>query len=84
MLAAASRATSARSSPGPAVPTCRWCSSLLPAPHPVFLLSRLALHTRNLIADPRVSLLVDATDSVGDPVAGGRVTFFGVVHPTER
>ena len=44
---------------------------------PIFLLSGLALHTQNLKADPRASLLVDATSLAGDPLAGGRVTVMG-------
>ena len=50
---------------------------------PLFLISRLALHTQNLLGDPAASLLIDATDTQGDPVAGGRVTFIGTVHATE-
>lgn len=44
---------------------------------PLLLLSRLAVHTRNLEADPRASLLFDASDGAGDPLAGGRVTVVG-------
>jgi putative heme iron utilization protein len=44
---------------------------------PLLLISKLALHTRNLEADPRASLLFDGTDAVGDPLAGGRVTVVG-------
>jgi heme iron utilization protein len=47
---------------------------------PLFLISRLALHTQNLLADPAASLLVDATDGEGDPMSGGRVTFIGSIH----
>lgn len=54
-----------------------------PAGEPVFLISRLALHTQNLLADAKASLLVDATDAAGDPVAGGRVTFIGAIHATD-
>ena len=36
---------------------------------PVFLISKLALHTRNLSADARASLLVDATGTDADPMA---------------
>jgi len=48
---------------------------------PVLLLSRLARHTRNLERDRRASLLLDATDGLGDPLAGGRVTLVGDVGP---
>lgn len=50
---------------------------------PVMLLSRLAVHTRNLEADSRASLLFDASDGAGDPLAGGRVTVLGRVARVE-
>jgi heme oxygenase (biliverdin-IX-beta and delta-forming) len=43
---------------------------------PVFFVSELAEHTRNLRADPRASLLV-AEGGEGDPLAHGRVTLLG-------
>jgi putative heme iron utilization protein len=43
---------------------------------PVFLVSHLAEHTRNLLQDPRASLLV-AEPGTGDPLARGRVTLVG-------
>jgi heme iron utilization protein len=49
---------------------------------PILLISRLALHTRNLEADPRAAILFDGTDGLGDPLTGGRVTVFGEVRPT--
>ncbi|HET6927221.1 MAG TPA: DUF2470 domain-containing protein [Hyphomicrobiaceae bacterium] len=49
---------------------------------PILLLSRLARHTQNLERDRRASLLLDATDGLGDPLAGGRVTLMGEVHPS--
>lgn len=49
---------------------------------PLLLLSRLAVHTRNLAADPRASLMIDATGLDGDPLAGGRVTLIGEMRPT--
>jgi heme iron utilization protein len=49
---------------------------------PVMLISRLALHTQNLAADTRASLLIDGTGVTGDPLAGGRVTLIGRVEPT--
>ncbi len=48
---------------------------------PILLLSRLAIHTRNLEADRRASLLIDASDSVGNPLTGARVTLIGKVEP---
>lgn len=44
--------------------------------NPVFLISTLAEHTRNLLADPRASLLI-AEPGDGDPLARGRVTLLG-------
>ena len=46
---------------------------------PVLLLSRLALHTRNIAHDARASLLIDGTDASGDPMAGGRVSLSGTI-----
>jgi putative heme iron utilization protein len=43
---------------------------------PVFLISALAEHTRNLVADARASLLV-AENVAADPLANGRVTLLG-------
>jgi heme iron utilization protein len=43
---------------------------------PVFLISQLAEHTRNLTRDPRASLLV-AESRCADPLANGRVTLLG-------
>ena len=44
---------------------------------PLFLISALAMHTQNLEADPRASLLVAQADGEGDPLASGRVTLLG-------
>jgi hypothetical protein len=44
--------------------------------HPVFLISELAEHTKNLERDPRASLLV-AERGADDPLANGRVTLLG-------
>ena len=44
--------------------------------NPVFLISALAEHTRNLERDPRASLLV-AESGADDPLANGRVTLLG-------
>jgi len=55
-----------------------------PANEPLLLLSDLAVHTRNLKADPHASLLYDATSLDGDPLAGGRVTVMGHVDRLGR
>src|SRR5689334_18506358 len=41
------------------------------------LLSDLAQHTRNLLTDPRVSLLLDDTTGRADRLAGQRLTLLG-------
>ena len=43
---------------------------------PLFLISRIAEHTRNVTADPRASLLIHDSNSA-DPLANGRVTLIG-------
>ncbi len=45
---------------------------------PVFLLSALAVHTRNLLADPRASLMI-AEPGAPDPLAAARLTLLGRV-----
>jgi len=50
---------------------------------PVFLISRLALHTQNLESDPRATLLVDGTGNAEDPMTGARVTLIGNVRTTQ-
>ena len=47
------------------------------AGQPLFLISTMAMHTQNLEADPRASLLVAQADGEGDPLASGRVTLLG-------
>jgi heme iron utilization protein len=44
---------------------------------PLLLLSDLAQHSRNIAFDPRVSLLLDATEGHPDPLAGPRLTLLG-------
>ncbi len=43
---------------------------------PLLLISRLAVHTKNILADPRVSLMIDERRE-GDPLQGGRVMLMG-------
>jgi putative heme iron utilization protein len=47
---------------------------------PTFLISTMAMHTQNLAADPRASLLVTQPGWSGDPLAGARVTLIGPVR----
>ncbi len=46
---------------------------------PVFLISTMAMHTQNLQADPRASLLVTQNDAGDDPLGASRVTLVGNV-----
>jgi putative heme iron utilization protein len=46
---------------------------------PTFLISTMAMHTQNLQADPRASLLVTQPDASGDPLGASRVTVIGNV-----
>lgn len=57
-----------------------YCSLVNVASHPdgspILLISRLALHTRNLLADARVSLMLDERGE-GDPLEGSRIMLSG-------
>ncbi|MBZ5662178.1 MAG: DUF2470 domain-containing protein [Acidobacteriia bacterium] len=48
---------------------------------PIFLVSTMAMHTQNVQADPRASLLVTQLDASGDPLGASRVTLIGNVLP---
>lgn len=50
------------------------------AGRPIFLISTMAMHTQNLQADPRASLLVTQPDASGDPLGASRVTMIGNVQ----
>jgi putative heme iron utilization protein len=51
---------------------------------PLLLLSRLAVHTRNLQRDPRMALLVaDAPRPRGDPMDSARVSLAGTIRLTD-
>src|SRR5215470_9114328 len=57
-----------------------YCSLVNVASHPdgspILLISRLALHTKNILADGRVSLMLDERVS-GDPLEGARIMLAG-------
>src|SRR5271154_29624 len=57
-----------------------YCSLVNVASHPdgspILLISRLALHTKNIIADTRVSLMLDER-AAGDPLEGARIMLAG-------
>ena len=46
---------------------------------PIFLISTMAMHTQNLLADPRASLFVTEPGASGDPLGSSRVTLIGSV-----
>jgi len=48
---------------------------------PIFLISTMAMHTQNLQADPRASLLVTQNDVGVDPLGASRVTLIGNILP---
>jgi heme iron utilization protein len=48
---------------------------------PLFLMSELARHTKNLAANPRASLLLTGEGGRGDPLNQPRITLNGVVRP---
>src|SRR6476659_7378557 len=57
-----------------------YCSLVNVASHadgsPILLISRLALHTGNILADSRVSLMLDER-AAGDPLEGSRIMLAG-------
>jgi len=48
---------------------------------PIFLISTMAMHTQNLQADPRASLLVTQEGTDGEPLGASRITLVGNVLP---
>ncbi|MBI3498452.1 MAG: DUF2470 domain-containing protein [Proteobacteria bacterium] len=46
---------------------------------PLLMISDLAEHTKNLLAEPQASLLVDATQGLAEPLAGARATLIGTI-----
>jgi len=57
--------------------------ALLPDGSLLFLISGMAIHTQNLLADPRASLLVMQSGSGADPLGSPRVTVLGSVQRVE-
>src|ERR1700704_2554898 len=57
-----------------------YCSLVNVASHadasPILLISRLALHTKNILGDGRVSLMLDER-AAGDPLEGSRIMLAG-------
>jgi putative heme iron utilization protein len=48
---------------------------------PILLISTMAMHTQNLQADPRASLLVTQEGTDGEPLGASRITLVGNVLP---
>ena len=63
-----------------------YCSLVNVASHPdgspILLISRLALHTRNILDDSRVSLMLDER-AAGDPLEGSRIMLAGRAEQAE-
>ncbi len=61
-----------------------YCSLVNVASHPdgtpILLISRLALHTKNLLGDARISLMLDER-AEGDPLEGSRIMLAGRAEP---
>lgn len=51
---------------------------------PLLLISGLAVHTANILACPRVSLLVDGSEGYADRLAGPRVSLVGSVTKIDK
>jgi hypothetical protein len=49
---------------------------------PLLLISRLAVHTKNILADPRVSVMIDERKE-GDPLQGARIMLMGSAAATD-
>jgi heme iron utilization protein len=63
--------------PGSGDPYCSLVNvASAPDGSPLLLLSRLAVHTKNILADPRISLMLDERKQ-GDPLEGARVMLMG-------
>jgi len=57
-------------------------SATAPDATPILLISGLAVHTANLLHDPRASLLYEAAGGLADPLAGARLSLLGTVSPS--
>lgn len=63
--------------PGSGDPYCSLVNvATAPDSSPVLLISKLAIHTKNVLADQRVSLMIDERRA-GDPLEGARVMISG-------
>src|SRR6202166_681164 len=64
-----------------------YCSLVNVASHadgtPILLISRLAVHTKNILADSRVSLMLDERVE-GDPLEGARIMLSGLAEVADN
>jgi putative heme iron utilization protein len=54
------------------------------AGRPLFLISAMAMHTKNLKADPHASLFVTDPEAGRDPLGAGRMTLIGNAEPVPQ
>ena len=54
------------------------------AGRPLFLISAMAMHTKNLQADPHASLFVTVPEAQSDPLGAGRMTLIGNAEPVPQ
>lgn len=68
--------------PGTGDPYCSLVNvATAPDGAPLMLLSKLAIHTKNILADARISLMLDER-TAGDPLEGARVMLSGTASQT--
>ncbi len=69
--------------PGSGDPFCSLVNvASAPDGSPVLLISRLAIHTRNILVDPRTSLMLDERGP-GDPLEGARIMLAGIAQEAQ-
>jgi putative heme iron utilization protein len=69
--------------PGSGDPYCSLVNiASQPDGSPILLISRLALHTRNLLGDARLSLMLDER-AEGDPLEGSRIMLAGLAEQAD-
>lgn len=69
--------------PGSGDPYCSLVNvASAPDGSPILLISRLAIHTKNILNDPRVSLMLDER-APGDPLEGARIMLAGAAEEAQ-
>lgn len=69
--------------PGSGDPYCSLVNvASAPEGAPILLISRLAIHTKNILSDPRVSLMLDERGP-GDPLEGARIMLAGTAEQAQ-